>query len=136
MQTAYWQFCFCDRLTGARNPARLPTTIQSRRIRYAPTIGSANGRYYKFILPLPGTATIIEAMGERRNLLRTWFLRGLAATVLMAAAWAAPMTKINIIVKDNAGKPVDRASLIVRFVQGHSVVKLGKAIRTTYELRT
>src|SRR5205085_12512307 len=76
------------------------------------------------------------AMGERRKLRRTWFLRGLAATVLMAAAWAAPMTKINIIVKDNAGKPVDRASLIVRFVQGHSVVKLGKAIRTTYELRT
>ena len=27
---------FCDRFTGARNPARLPTTIQSRRIRYAP----------------------------------------------------------------------------------------------------
>jgi hypothetical protein len=33
MQTAYWQFCFSDRFTGARNPARLPTPIQSRRIR-------------------------------------------------------------------------------------------------------
>jgi outer membrane protein len=33
MQTACWQFCFSDRFTGARNPARLPTTIQSRRIR-------------------------------------------------------------------------------------------------------
>ena len=40
MQTACWQFCFSDRFTGARNPARLPTTIQSRRIRCAPTFGS------------------------------------------------------------------------------------------------
>src|SRR5207247_2533076 len=37
MQTACWQLCFSDRFTGARNPARLPTTIQSRRIRCAPT---------------------------------------------------------------------------------------------------
>ncbi len=36
MQTAYWQLWFSDRLTGARNPARLPTTIRSRRIRCAP----------------------------------------------------------------------------------------------------
>src|SRR5207244_7373329 len=34
------------------------------------------------------------------------------------------------------GKPVDRASVVVRFVEGHSIVKLGKAVRTTYELRT
>jgi hypothetical protein len=63
-------------------------------------------------------------------------LTALLAGLLATAALAAPMTKINIIVKDNAGKPVDRASLIVKFVQGHSVVKLGKAVRTTYELRT
>ena len=37
MQTAcYWQLCFSDRFTGARNPARLSTTIQSRRNRCAP----------------------------------------------------------------------------------------------------
>jgi hypothetical protein len=53
-----------------------------------------------------------------------------------AAAMAVSMTKINIVVKNQAGKPVDRASVVVRFVQGHSVVKLGKAVRTTYELRT
>ena len=46
------------------------------------------------------------------------------------------MTKLNIVVKTQAGKPVDRASVVVRFVEGHSVVKLGKAIRTTFELRT
>ena len=46
------------------------------------------------------------------------------------------MTKINIVIKSNTGKPVDRASVVVRFVQGHSVVKLGKAVRTTFEVRT
>ena len=46
------------------------------------------------------------------------------------------MTKINIVLKNQAGKPVDHASVVVRFVQGHSVVKLGKAIRTTFELRS
>jgi hypothetical protein len=59
-------------------------------------------------------------------------LAGFAASVLAAA----PMTKINIVLKDQAGKPVDHASVVVRFVQGHSVVKLGKAIRTTFELRS
>ena len=33
---------FSDRFTGARNPARLPTTIRSRRIRYAPISSSAS----------------------------------------------------------------------------------------------
>ena len=46
------------------------------------------------------------------------------------------MTKLNIVVKSQTGKPVDRASVVVRFVEGHSVIKLGKAIRTTFELRT
>jgi hypothetical protein len=55
---------------------------------------------------------------------------------LAASAVAAPMTKIHIILKNQAGKPVDHASVVVRFVQGHSVVKLGKAIRTTFELRS
>ena len=54
-----------------------------------------------------------------------------------AAAWAAaPMTKLNVVVKTQSGKPIDRASVVVRFVEGHSVVKLGKTIRTTFEMRT
>ena len=56
--------------------------------------------------------------------------------VLCAVAAAAPMTKLTLVVKSQGGKPVDRASVVVRFVEGHSVVKLGKAIRTTFELRT
>jgi len=59
-----------------------------------------------------------------------------SALLACMLAAAAPMTKLNIVVTDQAGKPVDRASVVVRFVQGHSVVKLGKAVRTTFEMRT
>ena len=52
------------------------------------------------------------------------------------ACAAVPMTKLNMVVKTESGRPIDHASVVVRFVKGHSVVKLGKAIRTTYELRT
>ena len=62
---------------------------------------------------------------------------GLPALLLLAvAAWAAPMTKLNVVVKTQSGKPIDRAAVVVRFVEGHSVVKLGKTIRTTFEMRT
>jgi hypothetical protein len=65
------------------------------------------------------------------------FMRlGVCALLFCALAAAAPMTKLNIVVKTQGGKPVDRASVVVRFVEGHSVIKLGKAIRTTFELRT
>lgn len=48
-----------------------------------------------------------------------------------------PMTKLRIEVrKATNDKPVERASVIVRFVEGRSVVKLGKKINTTYQLRT
>jgi uncharacterized GH25 family protein len=46
------------------------------------------------------------------------------------------MTKIRVEVKTESGKPVDRASVIVKFVEGRSVIKLGKKIRTSWEMRT
>lgn len=48
----------------------------------------------------------------------------------------ADMTTLTIQVKSPGGKPVERASVIVKFVKGHSVVKLGKKIRTEWELQT
>ncbi len=63
----------------------------------------------------------------------------------IAALWLAlpsslradpPMTKLQIEVKTHAGKPVDRASVVVRFVEGRSVVKFGRKIKTHWELRT
>ena len=47
-----------------------------------------------------------------------------------------PMTKLQIEVKTHAGKPVDRASVVVRFVEGRSVAKFGKKVKTHWELRT
>ena len=48
----------------------------------------------------------------------------------------ADMTTLTIEVKSPGGKPIDHASVIVKFVSGHSVVKLGKKIRTEWELQT
>ena len=48
----------------------------------------------------------------------------------------ADMTTLTIEVKNKAGKPVEHASVIVKFVKGHSVVKLGRKIRTEWELQT
>lgn len=68
------------------------------------------------------------------------FSRFLAVPVLLVCALTAhadtAMTKITVHVTNDSGKPVDRAAVVIRFVQGRSVVKLGKKIRTTYELRT
>ena len=66
---------------------------------------------------------------------RVWFvLASLLAGAL--AAGAAEMTKLKLEVTTDTGRPIDRAAVIVRFVQGRNYLKLGKKIRTTYELRT
>jgi Carboxypeptidase regulatory-like domain len=70
------------------------------------------------------------------NPVRRIFVSALLIGAFALTLAAAPMTKLNIVVKTQSGRPVERASVVVRFVEGHSVVKLGKAIRTTYELRT
>jgi len=48
----------------------------------------------------------------------------------------ADMTTLTISVKSATGKPVENASVVVKFVKGHSVTKLGKKIRKEWELRT
>ena len=61
-------------------------------------------------------------------------------SVLILSVATAPaqtaMTKLTIRVVNDSDKPVDRASVIVKFVQGRDYIKLGKKIRDTYELRT
>ena len=68
-------------------------------------------------------------------------LRSILALVVLFLAlpgWSAvPMTKLRIEVrKASSLKPVEQASVIVRFVAGRSAIKLGKSIRTTYQLKT
>jgi hypothetical protein len=59
----------------------------------------------------------------------------LSAMALPSLA-APPMTKLRVEVHSPSDKPVERASVIVRFIEGRSVVKLGKQIRTNWELKT
>jgi uncharacterized GH25 family protein len=55
---------------------------------------------------------------------------------LAVSCLCADLTKLTIQVKSKSGKPVDHASVIVKFVKGHSVAKFGKKIRTEWELQT
>lgn len=71
-------------------------------------------------------------MLQRRTLVAA-FLTLLAAGFLHADA---PMTRLRIEVKTLAGNPVERASVVVKFIEGRSAVKLGKKIVTTWELKT
>ena len=45
-------------------------------------------------------------------------------------------TRLTIQVNNENGKPVDRASVVVKFKNGRSVKKFGKSVRTSWELRT
>jgi len=56
--------------------------------------------------------------------------------VLVLPMLGADMTTLTISVKSPAGKPVEGASVIVKFVKGHDFTKLGKKIRKEWELRT
>lgn len=61
-----------------------------------------------------------------------------ALLVLVLALWpvaAADLTRLQIVVTNQEGKPVDRASVIVKFVQGRSKVKFTK-IRKEWDLKT
>jgi hypothetical protein len=60
----------------------------------------------------------------------------LCLAILLPLLLGAPMTTLTIEVKNQAGKPVEHASLTVKFVKGHSVVKLGKKIITEWDLQT
>lgn len=62
----------------------------------------------------------------------------LLAIALLAAPLTADdeMTKIRVKVTNLNGKPVERASVIVRFVEGRSALKLGKKIIKNWEMRT
>jgi uncharacterized GH25 family protein len=60
----------------------------------------------------------------------------LCLATLPARAAEHPTATLRVEVKDVGGKPVERATVKVRFIQGHSVIKLGKSISTSWELRT
>ena len=50
--------------------------------------------------------------------------------LLALPGFAADLTKLKVVVTNMSGKPVDRADVVVKFVEGRSVVKFGRKIRT------
>lgn len=68
-------------------------------------------------------------MITRRSLLLT-------APLLSALRADDLTTRLRIEVKTKSGNPIDRASIVVNFVEGRSKVKLGKKIVKHWELRT
>ena len=67
-----------------------------------------------------------------RNIAVLALLLSSAATSLFGGDKA----RIQVLVTNLDGKPVDRASVVIRFVQGRSVAKLGKKMITSWETRT
>lgn len=72
----------------------------------------------------------------------TLIMKPLVASLILflisaTSVMAAPMTKLRIEVKKaSTQKPVEQASVVVRFVQGRSTIKLGAKVRTSYNLKT
>jgi hypothetical protein len=55
---------------------------------------------------------------------------------LLGPLLGADLTTLTISVKSPGGKPVEGASVIVKFVKGRDATKFGKKIRKEWELRT
>jgi hypothetical protein len=68
----------------------------------------------------------------RTRLLLSAGIIAIATTILAAA----DMTTLTIEVKSLSDRPVERASVIVKFVKGRAKMKLGKKILKTWETRT
>jgi len=68
----------------------------------------------------------------RRRLFPLAFLALLGLPLLADS----PTTRLRIEVRNTYDKPVERASVVVKFVKGRSKLKFGKKIRTNWELRT
>lgn len=68
-------------------------------------------------------------------LLRLQFLALLVAPFWLVAADDST-TRIKVEVQSLSGKPVDRASVVVDFVEGRSIAKLGKKVMKHWEVRT
>ena len=71
----------------------------------------------------------------RGSFARLVFVPVLLLWAFTAYAAGVPVTKLNLVVTTESGRPIDHASVVVRFVRSHAVFNL-KKLRTTYELRT
>jgi hypothetical protein len=72
----------------------------------------------------------------RNRLLALAALTSVLALVSLPVWADPPMTTLRVEVKTLYDRPIDRASVVVKFVEGRSKVKFGKKIMTTWEMRT
>ena len=65
-------------------------------------------------------------------------IRTLVASFLLSSlvALAGETTRLQVVVRNLDGKPIDRASVIVKFIEGRAKLKLGKKITKVWETRT
>jgi 5-hydroxyisourate hydrolase-like protein (transthyretin family) len=49
---------------------------------------------------------------------------------------ASAMTRINVHVTTQGGRPIDRADVVVKFVKGRSLIEFGRKLHTSWEMRT
>jgi hypothetical protein len=68
--------------------------------------------------------------------MRNAILLLLPALLVAGPAPAVKMTNLEILVTSDTGKPLESASVIVKFVEGRSKLKLGAKIRTEWDLKT
>jgi hypothetical protein len=63
-------------------------------------------------------------------------LSALLCALVLPVRAETPMIRLRVEVKNLNEKPIERASVVVRFVEGRSVVKFGKNVITRWEMRT
>jgi hypothetical protein len=63
-------------------------------------------------------------------------LAGWTGVTVASAADDDDMTRIRVEVKNLDEKPIERASVVVRFVQGRSIKKLGRKVIKSWEMKT
>ena len=67
---------------------------------------------------------------------RLVFLLAVALGATLLPLNAADTTKLEIVVTNDQGKPIDNASVLVKFIAGRSKVKFGRKIHTDWEMKT
>jgi hypothetical protein len=60
----------------------------------------------------------------------------LCLAIALPLLYAAPMTTLTILVKNKEGKPIEGASVQVKFVKSRSMVKLGKKVIKDWGVHT
>ncbi len=66
---------------------------------------------------------------------RRAFLLGLAASVSPLLA-DDPETRLTVEVTDHKDQPVERAAVVVRFIEGRSIKRFGRKKKVQWELKT